>query len=80
MVDHGEMPVKDIQKYLQKFELEAKKILDQTGADHVLYGIKKYRGDDLEEVCFYLLPVSDEKYDDVAKLKNVVAYALHNRR
>lgn len=79
MVDHGEMPVRSIMEYLQKFELEAKKVLEQTGADHVLYGLKKYNGNKLEEVCFYLLPVSDDKYDDIAKMKNVVAYALHNR-
>ena len=32
----------DIQLNLQKFEQEAKKLLDETGADHVVYGMKIY--------------------------------------
>ena len=30
---------RDIQLNLQKFEQEAKKLLDETGADHVVYGM-----------------------------------------
>ena len=33
---------RDIQLNLQKFEKEAKKLFEETGADHVDYGMKSY--------------------------------------
>ena len=36
MVEHGQMPRKKMQENLQRFEVEAKKLLAETGADHVL--------------------------------------------
>lgn len=45
MVAFGQMPLRDVGRELQKFEAEAIKILKETGADHVLYGVKEYDGD-----------------------------------
>ena len=42
MVAFGQMPLRDVGRELQKFEAEAIKILKETGADHVLYGVKEY--------------------------------------
>ena len=42
MVAFGQMPLRDVGRELQKFEAEAIKILKETGADHVLYGVKDY--------------------------------------
>lgn len=39
-IEGGQMRWQDIQLNLQKFEKEAKKLLDETGADHVVYGMK----------------------------------------
>ena len=42
MVDFGQMPKRDISQQLRRFEKEAAKLLQKTGADHVLYGVKSY--------------------------------------
>ena len=40
MIAHGQMPIRDVTANLQKFEQEAKRILKETGADHVIYGVE----------------------------------------
>ena len=45
LVAFGQMPLRDVGRELQKFEAEAIKILKETGADHVLYGVKEYDSD-----------------------------------
>lgn len=78
MVGVGQMPLDQVQGTLQKFELEARSLLERTGSDHVVYGMKNYDEDDnLEQVRFYLQPMSEEEFDRVAKLKGVQVYALH---
>ena len=71
---------RDIQLNLQKFEQEAKKLLDETGADHVVYGMKIYEDGHLKEARFYLQPMSEEEFDRVASLSGVIVYALHKKR
>lgn len=80
MVNFGQMPVKDVGQNLRKFEQEAGKIMRETGAAHVLYGVKLYDDDgDLQEVKFYLEPMDDARFEkDVASKTGVVVYALHN--
>ena len=57
LVAFGQMPIRDVGRELQKFEAEAIKVLKETGADHVLYGVKEYDSDgDLDTVRFYLEP------------------------
>lgn len=81
MVAVGQMPVKDIQKNLQDFEKKAKEILDKSGADHVVYGLKEYNDDGtLDEVRFYLQPMDEQEFDRVAGMRGVRVYALHAAR
>lgn len=79
MVGFGQMPMRDVQGKLQEFERAAKDVLDSTGADHVLYGVKSYDGnEELEEVKFYMLPMDEENFQkNVANIRNVRVYALH---
>lgn len=81
-VEFGQMPMENVQKNLQTFETEARKILKETGADHVLYGVKLL-GDDyeVEEVKFYLEPMTDEEFEKkVASIPGVQVYAVHAMR
>ena len=81
-VEAGRMPRKKMQENLQKFEVEARKLLGETGADHVLYGRKLYDDNgELEELRFYLLPMSDEEFEErVVPLKNQQVYAIHKMK
>ncbi len=81
-VEHGEMPRKDMKKTLQKFEVEARKVLTETGADHVVYGRKLYNeGGELEEIRFYLSPMTDAEFEErVVHLKNQQVYAVHKMK
>lgn len=81
-VREGVLPVRDIQKYLKEFELAAKKLIDETGADHVVYAWKKYNEHgELCKICFYEGTVLDDEkfYDRTDKLPGIV-YALHKRK
>lgn len=78
-IEGGQIRWRDIQLNLQKFEQEAKKLLDETGADHVVYGMKIYEDGHLKEARFYLQPMSEEEFDRVASLSGVIVYALHKR-
>lgn len=82
LVAFGQMPNRDVGRELQKFEAEAANILKKTGADHVLYGVKAYDGDgDLEEVRFYLEPMSEQEFEDrvVKNSAGLTVYAVHKR-
>lgn len=78
----GQMRLEDVDKHLKEFGAEAKKMLDKIGADHILYGVKLYSDDDeLEEVKFYMLPMSDEEFEkDVANKRGIIVYAHHKMR
>lgn len=81
-VQEGVLPVRDIQKYLREFEMAAKRLLDESGADHVVYAWKKYGdNDELCKICFYEGTTLTDKefYDRTDKLPGVV-YALHRRK
>lgn len=79
LVNFGQMPIRDVPKTLREFSQGAKELLDKTGADHVVYGLKVYdENGELEAVKFYQLPMDDATFDkDVATLKNCTVYALH---
>lgn len=81
MVDYGQMPICDIGKNLRRFEQKAAKLLKESGADHVVYGLKIYNENgELDNVKFYLHPISDEEFQrDVATLTGCTVYALHKR-
>lgn len=79
MVNFGQMHLRDIPENLRKFAAQARAVLDETGADHVVYGLKVYDKDgDLEQVKFYMTPMTDKEFqEDVASLKGCVVYAMH---
>ena len=81
-VEASRMPRKKMQENLQRFEVEARKLLAETGADHVLYGRKLYNENgELDELRFYLLPMSDEEFEErVVPLKNQQVYAVHKMK
>ena len=82
LVAVGQMPLRDVGRELQKFEAEALKILKETGADHVLYGVKEYDSDgDLDMVRFYLEPMSEQEFEDrvVKNSAGMTVYAVHKR-
>lgn len=80
MVNLGQMPVRDINKYLKEFEIEAKKVLQKTEADHVVYGVKQYENETLKEVRFYMIAMNDEQFEkDVANKKGMIVFALHKK-
>lgn len=77
-IGHGTMPVKSISSEMVKFGCHAKQVLDETGADHVLYGIVEYEDDEPSSVKFYMLPMSEEEYESkVVGLRKCIVYALH---
>lgn len=80
-VDRGRAPYPEVMDLLKQYEAEAKKLLDSTGADHVLYGRKLYDKEwNLAEIRFYLLPMDDERFErDIVPLTNQLVYALHSR-
>lgn len=82
MVEFGQMPRKKMQENLQRFEVEARKLLEQTEADHVLYGRKLYdEAGELEELRFYLMPMSDEEFEkEVVPLPGQQVYAVHKMK
>ena len=82
MICRGIMPKREMQSELQRFEARAKELLEETGADHVLYGRKFYNeAGELEELRFYLLPMSEETFEkEVAPLRNQQVYALHKMK
>ena len=81
MINFGQMPARDVDKYLQDFERQAKEVLEETGADHVLYGVKGYNLDgDLDEVRFYMIAMDDDRFEkEVASKAGVTVYALHKK-
>lgn len=81
-VEHGKMPRKKMQENLQRFEVEARKLLAETGADHVLYGRKLYdESGELDELRFYLMPMTDEEFEkEVVPLKGQQVYAIHKMK
>lgn len=81
-IDYGMMPVKNVQKILQDYEKEAKKLLDESGADHVIYGYKQYdKKDNLCKVCFYQeTELTEEEFLERTKGVTGIVYALHKRK
>lgn len=75
----GQMPMKNIKANVLKFKEEAKRVLNNTGADHVLYCVKLFDEDDcLEEVKFYMLPMTDDEFHyQVACRSGIMVYAVH---
>ena len=82
IINYGQMRRSEIAQTLREFEAEAQKILERSGADHVLYGIKWYEEDgSLSRVSLYIDPMTEEEFEkDVTRLTNVQVYAVHARK
>ena len=78
VIEHGRMSIKEVQMHLKNLEYGAKRLLVNTKADHVVYGVKYYDDNgNLNRVHFHFKPMTDDEFDVVARVKNVVVYALH---
>lgn len=77
----GQMTVEQMRKELLWFERQAVKTMKETGADHVLYGMKIFnRDNELVTVQFCILPMSDAEFRRLTKkINNVMVYALHKQ-
>jgi len=77
----GTIKLDQIPKQIQKYEMQAKKVLKKTGVDHVIYASKVYdKNGQLETLNIYaeLIPLNDSEFAKrVAGAKNYLIYALH---
>lgn len=75
------MPVSQVLPDIQKAEQKASKVLKETGADHVLYGMKIYdEYGRLQMVHFYMWSMQEKEFDKLAtRSRNALVYALHRR-
>lgn len=82
MVEFGQGPLNKLEESIREFEKEAMKVLEDTGADHVVYAVKEYgKDDELDEIRFYMIPMSDEEFQkDVASQPGLRVYALHKMK
>lgn len=82
MVEFGKMSLEKIQENLERFDAEAWKMLYETGADHVLYARKLYDENwELEEVRFYMIPMSDKEFEErTASKNNQRVFAVHKMK
>lgn len=82
MVEFGQGPLNKLEESIREFEQEAKKVLEDTGADHVVYAVKYYDDNgELDEIRFYMIPMNDEEFDkDVASKPGIRVYALHKKK
>lgn len=63
---------------LRKLEAEARKLLNETGCKHVVYGRKIYdESGSVKEVRYYMVPMDDERFEEVSKLRNSMVFAVH---
>ena len=82
MVEFGQGPLNKLEESIPEFEREARKVMEETKADHVVYAVKYYDDSgELEEIRFYMTPMTDKEFQkDVASMPGVRVYALHSRK
>lgn len=82
MVEFGQGPLNKLEESIREFEQKAKRVLEETGADHVVYAVKHYGNDEgLEEIRFYMIPMTDEKFQkDAASQTGIRVYAIHSHK
>lgn len=78
MIDKGMMEDREIFPSLGRRAKEAKELQRRTGADHVLYGMTIYDGGRMAAVHFYMWPMNDRQFDQVAsRCRGAMVYAIH---
>lgn len=81
LINYGQMRKDEVAGVLREFEATAAKVMEKTGADHVLYGVKSFdENGDISKVSFYMEPMTDEQFEKDTRLSNCIIYALHARR
>lgn len=81
VIDMGKMHIKNINEKLREYEKVAHKMLEETGADHVIYGVKYYDDNDrVEKVHLHMTPMDENTFClRTEKLENALVYAVHKR-
>ena len=77
----SQMTYADYLKVLAEWRLEARRQLDETGADHVIYGSRSYNDDGtLKEMHMYMLPLSDIEFTKRTSKVNDLILAVHRQK
>ena len=78
---NGDMTVREAQYWLGEFGQEAKEMVKEACAEHVVYGVKRFdENGALERVQFYLLPMNDADFHKmVGSGDRTEVYAVHAR-
>ena len=76
----GYQKIRDVMSNLRERELAARKILKETECEHVVYGAKYYSVTGaLEEVRYYMKPMSEKEFEAVSLMRDVLIFAVHKR-
>ena len=79
-VDKGMMEEGEILPSMTRRAKEAVKILKESKAEHVVYGMTIYDGYKPVAVHFFMWPMGQEQFDQVAKkCRCAMVYAIHRR-
>lgn len=76
MMDYGEIRSEDLDRYINAFKVEAEDVLEETGADYVLYAVKHFESGKLSEIRFYEEPMTKERFGEVREMKDVEIFAV----
>lgn len=79
VVEHGKMPVAKVGQCMVRYRNAAKKVMQATGSDHVVYGMKMFgKHGKLSAVHFYMWPMKEQEFKRVmGKVHNAEVYAVH---
>ena len=79
--EYGQILLKDINKTLRQFEIDAKEYQKTYNFDHVIYAHKIYDEDDnLSEIRFYTdIGLTDEEFEKRTSAIKGIIYAIHKR-
>lgn len=74
----GYQRMDEVMANLRKLEAEARKLLNESGCKHVVYGRKIYdEVGGVKEVRYYMVPMNEKQFEEVAKLRNSLIFAVH---
>ena len=79
-VDKGVMEEREILPSMARRAKEAAEIMKRSEADHVLYGMTIYDGYRPVAVHFFMWPMGQKQFDQVARrCRCAMVYAIHRR-
>jgi len=66
----GEWELDKVNEYKRQLRKEAKRVLKEKNADHVVYNMTMYKDGQPDKVYFYMLPMGeDEFFKKIGELK-----------